>query len=40
MKFCSNCGNRLEDDALFCSNCGASFAPKADEEVKEAASEV
>ncbi|MBO4413231.1 MAG: zinc-ribbon domain-containing protein [Clostridia bacterium] len=39
MKFCSNCGNRLEDDALFCSNCGANFASKAAEEVKEAATE-
>ncbi len=22
MKFCSNCGTQLEDDAVFCTNCG------------------
>ena len=22
MKYCSNCGNQLEDDAKFCSVCG------------------
>lgn len=25
MKYCSNCGSRLEDDAAFCSFCGVEF---------------
>ncbi len=23
MKFCSNCGKQLNDDAMFCSGCGS-----------------
>lgn len=26
-KFCTNCGNELEDGASFCSNCGTSATP-------------
>ena len=26
MPFCSNCGNKIEDEAKFCSNCGAKVA--------------
>ena len=29
MKFCTQCGNQLEDDALFCTSCGAKAAPAA-----------
>ena len=25
MKYCSNCGTQLEDDARFCTNCGSSY---------------
>lgn len=24
-KFCNNCGNMVDDDAVFCTNCGATF---------------
>ena len=27
MKYCSNCGAQLPDDARFCSNCGSTVAP-------------
>ena len=33
MRFCTNCGAQLEDDAVFCANCGtkAETAPEAAE---------
>ncbi len=29
MKFCGNCGQQLEDSAVFCSNCGANVGEPA-----------
>lgn len=26
MPFCSNCGNKIENESKFCSNCGAKVA--------------
>lgn len=26
MKYCSNCGNKIEDGASYCSNCGADLS--------------
>lgn len=34
MAFCANCGNKLEDEALFCSSCGTQIQ-KEQEEKKE-----
>ena len=28
MKYCENCGAKLEDDALFCGECGAKVEKK------------
>ena len=38
MKFCYNCGSRIEDDDKFCVDCGArlSLADVAEEKTEEA----
>lgn len=28
MKYCSQCGHELDDNAIFCSSCGASTQPQ------------
>ena len=33
--FCSKCGHKLEDDALFCSNCGAKVKTTSEVEIDE-----
>lgn len=34
MKFCSKCGNQMQDDMMFCQNCGTKFeSEKPEEEV-------
>lgn len=35
MKYCSNCGHPLEDDAHFCSNCGHSVSNEKNDTISE-----
>ena len=38
MAYCKNCGNKLDDDALFCPNCGKSVAEP--EQTKKTAKDI
>ena len=29
MKFCTNCGAKMQDEDLFCTNCGSRFSSSA-----------
>ncbi len=39
MKFCTNCGTQLDDDAKFCHSCGTATAPTAAQPAVEPAAE-
>ena len=34
--YCGNCGNKVDDDAVFCTKCGIKFSQKNSPNVKNA----